>query len=750
MSIALRHIGKYELYQRLASRKLNETWKAFDTQARRYVKINIFYTTFPADSEQIAQFRQQAEKVAALHRPDIERIYDTLVFPSKRVDSPVASMVCLISEYIEGSTLADYIHHTQSIGKSRPGSDCVQFFTTLSQAIDDAHGQGIMHGNIQPANIVLRGSNSQSGQLEEPVLTDFDFIKLLRDHSIANNSLYLSPEQIKGQPATKRSDTYSLSVILYELCTGVLPFRGNRPVAIMMQHLTTPPTPPALLNPTIPASLTQVIMRGLTKEPERRFASASSLTIALARSLSLPIPEELNRPAFLRDALQSPDDGDTLQPGRQTGTLPATSGVTSSHWTTSRKGVQFDTMPSREANNRQRKRLPGPRYTIALIILLLATLSTIGAALLFSQNKPPGAADQLVGHAFFLNSGQINADTAQGINDELQIDLSGIPDPPAGKSYFAWLLVDRSVSESLPVLLGTLRIDQGNVHFLYHGDGQHSNLLATTSRFLVTLDDTQHPTSNPLLDTSTWRYYAEIPSIPSPTDALHFSMLNHLRHLLVESPELQIRGLHGGLAFWLARNISTISASANDARDAWHNQDTKTIHTRLVQILDLLDGVLFARSDLPPGTPLLADAHSVQIPLLGPAPNAPDPPGYAYSGEVPPGYVYLISEHMSGAIQSPQTTPDQKQLAIKINTGLDSVKSLLAQIHQDAIALLKMDNSQLLQPASLSQLDNLAIEAQIAYTGQLSPSTGQSESGALWIYGNLQRLAAFDVRPYLQ
>jgi hypothetical protein len=225
-------------------------------------------------------------------------------------------------------------------------------------------------------------------------------------------------------------------------------------------------------------------------------------------------------------------------------------------------------------------------------------------------------------------------------------------------------------------------------------------------------------------------------------------MLDHLRHLLVESPELSIRGLHGGLAFWFVKNTFASVESANSAREAWHSRDTFTIRDQLIQLLDYLDGSSFVTADVPHGTPLFADAQASQIALLGLAPGARDPPGYAYSGEVPPGYVYLISEHMAGAIESPQTTPEQKGLAIKINQALDEEISVLSQARQDAKQLLALTNAQLLQPAPLSILNDMAAQIQNAYTGQINPINGQSEGGALWIYNNIQRMVAFDIRPY--
>ncbi len=103
---------------------------------------------------------------------------------------------------------------------------------------------------------------------------------------------------------------------------------------------------------------------------------------------------------------------------------------------------------------------------------------------------------------------------------------------------------------------------------------------------------------------------------------------------------------------------------------------------------------------------------------------------------------------MAGAIQSPQTTNDQRTLAKEINTRLDEEKGLFEQAQRDAKQLLHMNDAQLLSSQALTLLDDLAAQAQNAYSGQLDPSTGQSQDGALWIYGNLQRLAAFDVRQY--
>lgn len=748
-----RRIGKYELYKRMAINKTEEIWIGRDPQSRSYAIVKVFYTTLHADSDAMLQFRQQVEQVAALHHPNIARIYDLTIIPSRNPDSQFASMICLVTEYVEGQSLAEYMQNTPSRGKMRPGAEAVQIFAPLGQAIDYAHQHGVIHGNLKPSNILLRKDSEAEGQPGEPVLTDFGFLKLLETRGGTASPFYLSPEQLRGQPATERSDTYSLGVILYEFCTGVLPFRGNRPIAIMLQHLNTPPTPPALMNTALPSALTTIILHSLAKEPGRRFASASSMSVGLAHSLNVPIPESLSKSVNIQSIMQELEDSSAPLSQAEAGVSPISTARPSQ-----KKGASGQTLSSRSgagvafphaARSWMRgKGVFNPWLLASILVLLLAGLGTIGTLLLAPQNNKGASANQVLGHAYFVNSGQFNANGPQGINDELQLNLAGIPDPPAGKTYYAWLLADRNVSESLPISLGPLRVNHGTAQLLYRGDARHTNLLQVASRFLITIEDARHPTSNPLIDTGTWRYYAEIPEQPSPTDKLHFSMLDHFRHLLVESPELSIRGLHGGLAFWFVKNTFAVVDAASSAREAWHNSDTSTIRNQVISILDYLDGSSFVNTDVPAGTPLLANAQATQIALLGPSPNNPPPPGYTFNDEPPPGYVYLISEHMGGAIESPQTTPDQKALAIKINNALDTEISALGQERRDAKQLLAMSGKQLLQPDALAILNDLAAQAQNAYTGQINPTTGQSDGGALWTYNNIQRLVAFDIRPY--
>src|SRR6266700_6401423 len=297
MITGLQQIGKYELHRRLASSHASECWKAYDGQSQHYVTIKAYHSSQPPDSDTVTQFVWSLEKLASLHHPHIAHIRDVYIFPSRQPDDPVASTVCVVTDYLEGQTLAEYVRNTPSLGKLSLSSEVVHLFTSISIAIDYAHQHGVVHGNIKPGNILLHRVTTSPGGTGDPVLTDFGFTKPLRSASNAGVPFYLSPEQVQGHPPDESSDIYSLGVVLYELCTGVLPFRGNRPIAIMMQHINAPPTAPEAMNPTISSALTSVILRSLAKEPEKRFSSASTLTVALAHALNTPVPEQLSQTA---------------------------------------------------------------------------------------------------------------------------------------------------------------------------------------------------------------------------------------------------------------------------------------------------------------------------------------------------------------------------------------------------------------------------------------------------------------------
>lgn len=387
---------------------------------------------------------------------------------------------------------------------------------------------------------------------------------------------------------------------------------------------------------------------------------------------------------------------------------------------------------------------PSPRKTrqrgllIALAALLILALigSGLGAYFAFFSKSTAPVAPTIVGHAYFASSGLLSPDSKQGITDQLQINLENIPPPQQGKSYYAWLLNDIKL-EFKPILVGQLTVNQGKVELFYPGDTLHSNLLATNSRFLITEEDANATPTNPSLDPGAWIYYAEFSQKPNPADPNHYSVYDHIRHLLAEDPKVKAAGLTGGLDTWLYRNTQKILEWAGSARDFWkfnNPENSAIMHRQLIRIIDYLDGVNYAQQDLP-GQSLLADPLISRVPLLTFDPQTQNPPGY----------LYHIGKHLHELTAIPQTSAGQRALADQINQDVNRVNLWLETIRNDVLQLYHMTDTQLFSNDGLTLLDSAATLANYAFVGQVNPHA-QVADGVVQIHYNIQRLATFDIR----
>jgi serine/threonine-protein kinase len=316
---AVRRLGKYELQERLGSGGMAEVWKAFDTQLRRYVAIKFLHASFQADSDFVSRFTREAQTVAALRHPNIVQIYDFYISEHYEQQAAVSesapqeggAIAYMVMEYIQGRTLAHYIHETSHEGKFPSGAVVVRLFTPISLALDYAHQHDTIHRDIKPANILLDERNKARNPMGEPILSDFGLAKLLGGASqtatgtVFGTPLYISPEQVQNRPVSNRTDIYSLGVVLYEIFSGRPPFQGESLSGIMIQHLLDTPPDPREFNPQLPEALIPVLMKALAKNPQDRYASTAAMTAAVAEAFGLPVPEEL------KAALASQGDADS-------------------------------------------------------------------------------------------------------------------------------------------------------------------------------------------------------------------------------------------------------------------------------------------------------------------------------------------------------------------------------------------------------------------------------------------------------
>jgi serine/threonine protein kinase len=769
-----RRLGKYELHAILGRGGMAEVWKAWDNQLGRYVAIKILHMNLQNDPDFMKRFIREARAIASLHHPNIIKIHDFQIATYPESERDIAYMVM---DCVEGETLADYIRNTSHIGNVPPATTILSLFTSMSKAIDYAHQRGMVHRDIKPANILLDKRLSKDypvtpNLMGEPILTDFGVVKLLGasattlSGSWLGTPLYISPEQAQGKSGNELSDIYSLGVILYEICTGVRPFSGDTTLAIIMQHITATPTSPDMINPNISPDLSNVILRSLAKDPLARFPSASAMAEALAQALHIspsvnlyslpPLADSASGLTYksslllnLPSSATSSSSSSTVLPTSQTlrnslisryaptdtirlGDNVATHNLASSLNSRNRSPInhtfessQLTSSAHHKTGRRRRAVFIG---LVALLIIIL--IGSVSRALYVSSHQDSLIiTNQVVGHALFVSTGQLNESTTQGLNNELQLNLSHIPDLPAGKSYYAWLLSDNNKTPLTSMLLGRLTVHSGIVNFFYTGHLQHSNLLATYSRLLITVEETKNVAGHLSTDKNTWRYYAELPQTPTAT--AQSGALDNLRFLLSGDPLLKDKGILGGLNSVLYESMQQVVKCADNISNS---RNSAVIRGLLICILDYLDGVPYVQNDVPPGTPVRADPTLSQVPIIDTA-----------KSQLNSSYLTLTSNQLYNlTLTYPPGDKQEINLANQINAELSNhVQAQLDQARQDAIQLVNMSNTQLLQPSSRSILNNMQTQVNYAFYGGNINQEGISQ-----LFLDMQHLATFDISSY--
>ena len=403
---------------------------------------------------------------------------------------------------------------------------------------------------------------------------------------------------------------------------------------------------------------------------------------------------------------------------------------------------------ARRSGQRGTGRHPVTRWLTAGISGLVAASLIIASLLIFHTLRPTttgsnnglcpaNMATGTVGCAYFADSIQPSSmqNNGQGINDELSIVLSNVPNPPTGKSYYAWLLSDAGSPEAAAILLGKLSVQHGNIRFTYQ-DPQHMNLLAQASAFLITVEDNSVPPVTPSLEAGAKRYAAQFSTVAvRDAENNNYSLLDHLRHLLASDPKLQTLGLQGGLDGWLLRNTNDLVQWAKAAKAAETKNDTQSVHNLLVKMLYYLDGNQYVQTDVPAGTPLSTDP-AAKVALLS----------IGGLNQNPPGYLSHIDYHLTAIVANPYATAYQKALAVQIQSSINIANADLVQVHNIARTLVQMNHTQLLQQAARVQLDDLVTSVEYAYNGRTG-SNGQTQAGVVKIYKDIQDLAVFEVQP---
>jgi eukaryotic-like serine/threonine-protein kinase len=266
--------GRYRLEQRLAGGGMGSVHVGLDERLDRRVAVKLLNPDLAVEADFVERFRREARAAAGLSHPNIAQVYDY---------GRDGEQHFMVMELVEGTDLAQLLRERGRL----PSPEAVDIATQVCAALSAAHAGGIVHRDIKPGNIIVR----PNGQVK---VTDFGIARAMGQTSLTHTGTvmgtaqYLPPEQARGEPATPGSDLYSLGVVMFQMLTGSVPFTGDSPVAIALQHLHQNVPRPSESTPEVPPALDQVVARATAKDPAERFADAAQMSEALEQDLHAP------------------------------------------------------------------------------------------------------------------------------------------------------------------------------------------------------------------------------------------------------------------------------------------------------------------------------------------------------------------------------------------------------------------------------------------------------------------------------
>jgi serine/threonine protein kinase len=279
-------LGQYEVQDFIGQGAMGLVYRAYHAQLQRTGAVKVLQGIAP-DPDSTARFRHEAQAIAQMRHPNIVNVYDF----GEHDGTPY-----MIIEYVPGGSLANRL----SQGPLEPAAS-LKYLRGIASGLDYAHGLGIVHRDVKPANVLLEKDDT-------PVLADFGLAKLLQGSSLKSMTgvttgtpAYMAPEQVTGSKVGPAADRYALATIAYEMLTGVIPFDGEGLMELLYAHVHREPAPPSARNHSLGPRVDAVIMRGLAKDPAARWDSCTAMIDALSAALARR-PE----PAVARTVVMAP------------------------------------------------------------------------------------------------------------------------------------------------------------------------------------------------------------------------------------------------------------------------------------------------------------------------------------------------------------------------------------------------------------------------------------------------------------
>jgi len=252
--------GRYRVLRKIGGGGMADVYLCEDLTLGRRVALKVLLQRFRDDPTFVERFRREAKAAAGLNQANVVSIFDW---------GELDGAYYIVMEYVEGETVKELVRRQGRLS----GNEAVRIALQLLAGLDYAHRGGVVHRDIKPQNVM----RDREGNVK---VMDFGIARagdsgMTEAGSILGTAQYLAPEQAKGLPVDERSDLYSVGVVLYEMLTGAVPFRGDSAVTVALKHVNELAPEPAQLVPGLPYSLNQIVLKAMAKDPADRYQSAA-------------------------------------------------------------------------------------------------------------------------------------------------------------------------------------------------------------------------------------------------------------------------------------------------------------------------------------------------------------------------------------------------------------------------------------------------------------------------------------------